>query len=538
MKKKRLPVVVFVLLCHILLVSHASSGTRNTSTDSLPAPASVSFYGNLSADLFTKEVAASFDGVFRYSYFSHDSIFPAGFVRDSPDPQLCCNQFWSRDAGTFLRELVYWGYLDQARTVARCLIGLVGKNKEGYFAFPMYFDSYKKVSGNELDGSCTVTIGLCLLYLHLKIGDPVKQEIYAFLHGDDSPLAYIRYILRDHPLVAGEGEFGGGMWIQGPYYNVVQNHLCVLALMAYAKMESDAGDQNASLSARKDAGKLMNNIFTHLVNKDNTWIWCMDPKTMRSDSAVLNSIANKGFSGINGVMSMYADVEGLEPEISANHIYSISLQTFNKLYNEPARKRQFEKYGIWTQFDILAAGSLSSPAYGMGYGIQDMLLFDSLKMASHALDFLAQNIYRPIKEYTDLNRKSPYYFYERMYSPEAVGKMLIEQGCGALNLVNICEPFKIARIMLGIDDSNPDTLKLIPRLPDGWSGFDATNWPVYTRNGVVKIDMHYKRKGDVFQLDCRVSEKIKMIIIRLPENNRWKYFTIHNRDQISLKTKT
>ena len=97
-------------------------------------------------------------------------------------------------------------------------------------------------------------------------------------------------------------------------------------------------------------------------------------------------------------------------------------------------------------------------------------------------------------------------------------------------------PFKIARIIVGVDDSNPDTLKLIPRLPDGWSGFNATNWPVYTRNGIVKIDIHCKRNGDFFQLNCKSSKKIKMIIVRLPGNNQWRYFKMHDRDQFSLKT--
>ncbi len=528
----------FLFISSLLLALVARSNGIQIIRDSFPAKATVVFYGNASAGLFTKEVSESFDGVFRYSFIDHDSIFPAGFVRDSPAGQLCCNQFWSRDAGTFLRELVLWGYTDQARKVAQCLMGLVGKNRVGFFAFPMYFDSYKKVSGNELDGSCTVTIGLSLLYQHLKKADALKQEIYDFLQANTSPVAYIRYVLKDKPLIAGEGEFGGGMWINGPYYNVVQNHLCVLTLLAYSKIEKEAGDQTAFLSAKEDASKLMDNIFTHLVSSDSTWIWCVDPKTLRSDSAVLNSLANKVFSGINGVMSMYADVEGLEPALTANHLRGISLNTFEKLYSEPARKRQFDRYGIWTQFDILAAGSLSSPAYGMGYGIQDMLLFDSLKMASHAFDFLAQNIYKPIKEYTDLNRSSPYYFYERMYSPEAVGKMKIEQGCGALNLVNICEPFKIARLVVGIDDSNPETLKLIPRVPDHWTGFDAMNWPVYTQNGVIKLDIHYMNSGGEIQFSCHSPENIKTVIVRLPIRNHWKYFTVQNTHQISLKLRS
>src|ERR1035441_9274857 len=33
-------------------------------------------------------------------------------------------------------------------------------------------------------------------------------------------------------------------------------------------------------------------------------------------------------------------------------------------------------------------------------------------------------------------------------------------------------------IVLGIDDYNPSTLKLMPRLPVGWTGITVDNWPV------------------------------------------------------------
>lgn len=106
-------------------------------------------------------------------------------------------------------------------------------------------------------------------------------------------------------------------------------------------------------------------------------------------------------------------------------------------------------------------GMGSSPSYGHGYTKQMMLLYDKPATAGKALSWLANATYDPEHEYK-VRRSSPYYFYERTYSPDAVGKIKLEEGCGALNLVNVSEPLKISRLLLGVDDLNPDVMQLIP----------------------------------------------------------------------------
>jgi hypothetical protein len=121
----------------------------------------------------------------------------------------------------------------------------------------------------------------------------------------------------------------------------------------------------------------------------------------------------------------------------------------------------------------------SSPSYGQGYATQDMLLFDRLDMAGKALSWLANATYNPVPEYK-LHRSSSYYFYERTYSPDAVGKIALDEGCGALNLVNVSEPLKVSRLILGIDDLDPATVRLVPRVPPQWKGVEAEDWPILT----------------------------------------------------------
>ena len=299
------------------------------------------------------------------------------------------------------------------------------------------------------------------------------------------------------------------------------------------RWKAEAGDQAAAQTARADADRLSANLLNYLVGADGAWIWCIDPKTLKPNDGVLQTETNQGFGGINGVLSMSADVGGLEPAKTAPALYAVSLQTFEKLYQEPARKRQFDRYGIWTQFDRLGGGVLTGPSYGMGYATQDMLLSDNLPMAAKALDFLAQDTYRPVEEYI-LHRRSPYYFYERMYSPEAPGKVDMAEGCGALNLVNVSEPLKLARLIIGIDDSDPATLNLVPRVPPGWSGFAASAWPVLTPRGTARVDLSYRRDATAIHFHFKSTEKIEAVVVRLPGKNGWKYVRKADCDEFEL----
>ena len=120
-----------------------------------------------------------------------------------------------------------------------------------------------------------------------------------------------------------------------------------------------------------------------------------------------------------------------------------------------------------------------------------MLLFDKLEMASKALEWLANATYGPVPEYR-IRRASPYYFYERTYSPDAVGKIKLDEGCGALNLVNVSEPLKVARLLLGVDDLDPAFVRIIPRIPPDWNGVEAANWPIWTGHGIVRAHIQFK----------------------------------------------
>jgi hypothetical protein len=512
------------------------SDSRNVASFNLQAdtPGKVEFEGSDSAVLFSREVAESFQGVLARDYVSRpDGKFPPGFVNASPLGQPWYGTMWTRDAGTFMRELVLWGYDEHACQVAQCIMDFVGTNSEGFVAFPRYFNPQQqgRQSGSEMDGQAATIISMVELWERLPAQDPFRARLYQFLHQSSSPVRGMDYFLGDAPLVPGSGEFGGGKGHED--YNVVQNNLCALAFLSAANMEDEAGDHVTAKKWRKDGTTVFHNIGKYLVNDRGSWIWGIDVKTLKPNHTDTDSAANSGGGGLNGVVCMSADVLGFNP---ATWPWQGALvnggKTFDELYSFPLRKEEFEKYGMWPQMNFTHQGLLTSPSYGQGYALQDMLLFDKLDMAGRGLNFLAQDTYKSPHMIFSLNqyhydRLSPYYFYERMYSPDALGKIELTAGCGPLNLVNVAEPLKVARLIAGVDDTSLNQVRIIPRLPPQWSGYHMEDWPICTSRGLVRADISFVRTNGMinFVLHVKDGGAIPKLAVRLPGKNEtvWKY---------------
>src|SRR5215469_6356423 len=125
-------------------------------------PGRLTFFGSDSADLFAKEVNKSLEGALALDYVSRpNDKFPLGFLNASPAGQPWYGTMWTRDAGTFMRELVFWGYYEHACQVAQLVMDLVGTNNDGFVAFPRYLDPQKgPQSGSEMDGQTATVLAM------------------------------------------------------------------------------------------------------------------------------------------------------------------------------------------------------------------------------------------------------------------------------------------------------------------------------------------------------------------------------------------
>ena len=253
-------------------------------------------------------------------------------------------------------------------------------------------------------------------------------------------------------------------------------------LRAAAVFERAAGNHSAAARHTQTAALLRQNMERLLTNStDGGWIWAINRTTLQPDSLLLTNPANIGFAGINELLAGLNDGPAAEwvatPSASSwPGGVQRSLTTFNRLLDAPLRQQLWQRYGIYTQFDVLAQDAPTglpghgSSAYGHDYALQVMLMRDELDMAQRALALLA-NITLDAGQ-----RYSRYNFFEQFSVPRTPNQAQV--GCGELNLVNAMAPIKVARLILGLDDSDPQSTVLRPRLPPGWTEATATGWPV------------------------------------------------------------
>lgn len=97
-------------------------------------------------------------------------------------------------------------------------------------------------------------------------------------------------------------------------------------------------------------------------------------------------------------------------------------------------------------------------------------------------------------------------------------------GCEDLNLVCAAEPLKIARLILGVDDTRADETRLVPRLPPSWTGAKAVNWPIHTSAGVVHADIQVRREGKDLHVRIAVADgkRIPKLAIRRGSGGTWE----------------
>lgn len=504
---------------------------RHSNWEGTLIKASIEFKGCQEADWFSLAVEQSIQAVLQKNYSPEAASGEAGFITASVDGRPWSDTMWSRDAGTFVRELVYFGAMDEAKNIVQALFNAVELNDHGYFTFPEYVYRGEKKSGKEMDGTMAILMAAIALLERLPPDDAFAALIRDFIVSDRSPIRYILQTLASKPFIEGSGEFGPGCYLEGSSYNVVQNALVVLGLEMVSARLRDAG--NSSIAALKanclaTSTALKRKMYDSFINDEGGWHWCLNPVDGLPDYDVMNEPINRGTTLINGVFSYSSDVYGFLPGSWDKQWLVTSVQTFWKLLLKPKRFEQFFKHGIWTQFDeFFYDGYGTSPSYGHGYALQIMLLLDRPELYTRAVNWLARATVEP--GYAP-DRASRYWFLERYYSPDVHGRPDLEEGCGALNLVNVSEPLKAARLMAGLDDSCIEDVivRLLPRLPFQWTSLSVRDMPVRTRDGHTRIS--FVAEGDglggIKRVYGEARDALPAMRIRLssPDRHRWVSF--------------
>ena len=129
--------------------------------------------------------------------------------------------------------------------------------------------------------------------------------------------------------------------------------------------------------------------------------------------------------------------------------------------------------------------------YGQGMMTQSALLLDEMNDAENFINVMVDHCYLP--------------HMEGWTAPEGIilhksGDFWVPvNGYGGQDS-HLADSQKALRLMLGIDDNNPDLLRIIPRFPATWNQMSISDFPVLTGNKRQKIKYSYTRDlvGQVF----------------------------------------
>ncbi len=144
--------------------------------------------------------------------------------------------------------------------------------------------------------------------------------------------------------------------------------------------------------------------------------------------------------------------------------------------------------------------------YGQGMMTQAALLLDEMEDAEQFINMMVNHAYQPQ--------------LEGWTAPEGVilhksGKYWVPVNGYMGQDSHLADSYKALRLMLGIDDNNPDHLRLVPRFPNSWDEASIKEYPVLTGNKRQKIRYTYKRGEDGQTFEYTLGRPVQSMSVRL-----------------------
>jgi len=148
--------------------------------------------------------------------------------------------------------------------------------------------------------------------------------------------------------------------------------------------------------------------------------------------------------------------------------------------------------------------------YGQGFLTQSALLLDEMEHAEAMLEFATKATY-----YAD---------YNSYIVPEGVefhpdGKSWFRTG-DLGNGFQQASIMKVIRLVIGVDDTNPKALTLIPRIPKSWTGMSVDKFPAWVDagdEGVKRVDLKFRYELGANQASYKLesSDILPEILLRV-----------------------
>jgi len=287
--------------------------------------------------------------------------------------------------------------------------------------------------------------------------------------------------LSDHGLLYSESE--GGMAMESLYCNVP----CYFGLLAYAEMADAIEKSDFARRWRTQAERLLGAMDAYIPATLEPWGDVWNPEKVggwglsTATVPILEGMELYGYDAVSHLPAGWAD--------RTKRTYSMQSSQRKPSFCDP-----------------------SAMGYGQGFMTQTALLLDRMSDATHMTEWMARFCFAP-------RQPHPYRVPESVVM-KSDGSMWARGG-DLGNGFQMGEVLLACHILLGIDDYDESTLKLMPRLPIGWTGVSIRNWPVRiassSKSEMAMLSMELTRDKDGKKCDLKISvdKPVDNVAIRL-----------------------
>lgn len=402
------------------------------------------------------------------------------------------NTSWSRDLGRSLQELTELGYLDQAKLTAEYSLrdsrlwtenpSLTYKGQHLPAHWSRVINAPDPSLPFENDGHGLISLFIYKLWQRLP-----DRDAWLRAHWTDVKAAGDWILWQfDHPEISGAKDgvlYTTGESAAGKGYSVYPDAVCVSALEALAQMADSIGESQSAAAWRDRAEKMKQAIPARYLISDPKYgqVWTLDFAGWPNQSTVL------------GPLIFRADYEGFAPE--DDH------PDWRKA-NEAAYQRLIDSYKPFGFYGC-------AMGYGQGFVTQAALLLDRMHDASTMLNWTAREVYDPqihsfvVPEGAQIDPTGHYMFRSGDHG----------------NGVQEAEIVKAIRIVIGVDDTQPGRVRVMPRMPYSWSEISIRRYPVlFSRNGKTEtalLDYELTRNTGKMSFTVSSSKALGSVAIRL-----------------------
>ncbi len=401
---------------------------------------------------------------------------------------------YSRDMGRSLQEITMLGFTNASRRCAEYCLRQASRWEtdpslkfKGEPAPPHWgmFANRPDRGSQENDGQGLTTMFIYKVWQRMPDRDEWLRAHWSEVKGLGDWILWqfehpeFSRATNDMLYTTGESAANGG-------HSVYPDTICMYSLLALVQMADSIGETNSATQWRHRAGQMHTAISDNYIINDAKYgqVWTLDYAGWPNKSTVL------------GPMIFAADYTGFAPDDDdANW----------RLFNAAAYQRLIETYppfGFYGQ----------AMGYGQGFVTQSALLLDRMHDATKMLDWTAKEIYDP--RYVSSN----HFIVPEGVQISPTGEFWYRMG-DLGNGVQEAEIVKALRLVIGIDDTQPNRLQFYPRMPYDWNEMAVTQYPVlFEETGKMETAyLNYKliRSSRGMKLEIIASKPLGPVAMRL-----------------------